>query len=124
MASSGSSTTARNTAWPGSWRTPGCPGTTSSWRSMSPRSARTPATRWRETLSAAEGSAAPKWEVVLMGIAQKVAREFAEGVRARGQSYFAKGRVVVTSAKAGEIVVAKVRGTESYRVKLRLRGGR
>ena len=40
-----------------------------------------------------------------MGIAQKVARDFADGVRARGQSYFAKGRVVITSAKAGEIVV-------------------
>src|SRR6478609_5059327 len=59
-----------------------------------------------------------------MGIAQKVAREFADGVRARGQSYFAKGRVAITSAKAGEIVVAKVKGTEPYRVKLRVRGGR
>ena len=59
-----------------------------------------------------------------MGIAQKIAREFADGVRARGQSYFAKGRVAVTSAKAGEIVVARVRGTETYKVKLRLRGGR
>src|SRR3954447_6133158 len=60
----------------------------------------------------------------MMGIAQKVAREFADGVRARGQSYFDRGRVVITSAKAGEVVVAKVRGTESYRVKLRLRNGR
>src|SRR4051812_37692006 len=59
-----------------------------------------------------------------MGIAQKVAREFADGVRSRGQSYFAKGRVAITSAKAGEIVVAKVRGTETYKVKLRLRGTR
>ncbi len=59
-----------------------------------------------------------------MGIAQKVSREFADGVRARGQSYFAKGRVAVTSAKAGEIVVAKVRGTEAYKVKLRVRGTR
>ena len=59
-----------------------------------------------------------------MGIAQKVSREFADAVRARGQSYFAKGRVAVTSAKAGEIVVAKVRGTESYKVKLRVRGGK
>ena len=59
-----------------------------------------------------------------MGIAYRVAREFADGVRARGQSYFAKGRVVITSAKPGEIVVAKVRGTEPYRVKLRSRNGR
>ena len=60
----------------------------------------------------------------MMGIAQKVAREFADGVRSRGQSYFAKGRVAITSAKAGEIVAAKVRGTETYKVKLRLRGNR
>jgi superfamily II DNA or RNA helicase len=60
----------------------------------------------------------------MMGIAHKVAREFADGVRSRGQSYFAKGRVVITSAKTGEMVVAKVRGTESYKVKLRLRGNR
>ena len=59
-----------------------------------------------------------------MGIAQKVSREFADGVRARGQSYFAKGRVAITSAKAGEVVVARVRGTETYKVKLRLRDGR
>src|SRR3954465_9066330 len=59
-----------------------------------------------------------------MGIAQKVSREFADGVRARGQSYFAKGRVAISSAKAGEVVVARVRGTETYKVKLRLRGGR
>lgn len=57
-------------------------------------------------------------------IAQKVSRDFADGVRARGQSYFAKGRVTVTSAKAGQIVVAKVRGTESYKVKLRVRGSK
>ncbi len=59
-----------------------------------------------------------------MGIAQKVSREFADGVRSRGQSYFAKGRVAISSAKAGEIVVAKVKGTEPYKVKLRVRGGR
>jgi superfamily II DNA or RNA helicase len=57
-------------------------------------------------------------------IAQKVSRDFADGVRARGQSYFAKGRVTVTSAKAGQIVVAKVRGTESYKVRLRVRGSK
>ncbi len=56
-----------------------------------------------------------------MGIAQKIARDFAEGVRARGQSYFAKGRVGVLKAVPGE-VVAKVRGTETYRVRLRMRG--
>jgi superfamily II DNA or RNA helicase len=60
----------------------------------------------------------------LMGIAQRVARQFADGVRSRGRSYFDKGRVVVTSAKAGQIVVAKVRGTDAYKVKLRLRGGK
>jgi superfamily II DNA or RNA helicase len=59
-----------------------------------------------------------------MGIAQKVARQFADGVRSRGRSYFDKGRVIITSAKAGQVVVAKVRGTESYKVKLRLKGGR
>ncbi len=59
-----------------------------------------------------------------MGIAQKVARQFADGVRSRGRSYFDKGRVVVTSAKAGQIVVAKVRGTDAYKVKLRLRNGK
>src|SRR3712207_7013975 len=45
-------------------------------------------------------------------------------VRDRGRSYFDRGRVQITSAKAGEIAVAKVRGTEPYRVKLRVRGGR
>jgi superfamily II DNA or RNA helicase len=59
-----------------------------------------------------------------MGIAQKVSRQFADGVRSRGRSYFDRGRVVVTSAKAGQIVVAKVRGTEAYKVKLRVRGGK
>ena len=59
-----------------------------------------------------------------MGIAQKVAREFADGVRARGQMYFVKGKVAVTSAKPGEIVVSRVAGTEAYRVKLRVRQGR
>jgi superfamily II DNA or RNA helicase len=59
-----------------------------------------------------------------MGIAQKVSRQFAEGVRARGQTYFARGKVAITSVKPGEIVVAKVRGTEPYKVRLRLRNGR
>ena len=59
-----------------------------------------------------------------MGIAQKVSREFADAVRARGQSYFAKGRVAITQAKAGEVVAARVRGTETYKVKLRLRNNR
>lgn len=59
-----------------------------------------------------------------MGIAQKVARVFADGVRSRGRSYFDRGRVVVTTAKAGQIVVAKVRGTEAYKVKLRLRNNK
>ena len=54
-----------------------------------------------------------------MGIAQKVARDFSDAVRSRGQSYFAKGRVAITSVKPGEIVVAKVKGTTAYRVQLR-----
>ena len=58
-----------------------------------------------------------------MGIAQKVSRDFSDAVRSRGQSYFAKGRVAITSASASE-VVARVRGTAKYRVRLRLRGGR
>jgi len=57
----------------------------------------------------------------MMGIAQKVAREFSDAVRSRGQSYFAKNRVVITASSAGE-VVARVRGTEKYKVRLRLRG--
>jgi len=58
-----------------------------------------------------------------MGIAPMVARDFAEGVRARGRAYFAKGRVLVRAEGPGEIV-AKVRGTTSYRVRLWLRGDR
>ena len=57
----------------------------------------------------------------MMGIAQKVAREFSDAVRSRGQSYFAKGRVAITASSAGE-VVARVRGTEKYKVRVRLRG--
>ncbi len=57
----------------------------------------------------------------MMGITQKVAREFSDAVRSRGQSYFAKGRVAITASSAGE-VVAKVRGTEKYKVRIRLRG--
>ena len=68
------------------------------------------------------GFAESEWEG-MMGIAQKVARDFAEGVRSRGQSYFAKGRVVILSTSVGE-VTAKVRGTTQYRVRLRMRGGR
>ena len=44
-----------------------------------------------------------------MGIAQKVARNFSDAVRSRGQSYFLKGRVTLMAARAGE-VVARVRG--------------
>ena len=58
-----------------------------------------------------------------MGIAQKVARNFSDAVRARGQSYFSKGRVSLMSAKPNEIV-AKVRGTTKYRVRARLRGAK
>ena len=59
----------------------------------------------------------------MIGIAQKVARNFSDAVRSRGQSYFVKGRVSVMAAKAGE-VVAKVRGTSKYRVRLRMRGSK
>ena len=58
-----------------------------------------------------------------MGIAQKVARDFQDAVRARGQSYHAKGRVSLISATP-ELVIARVKGTEPYRVKLRVRGGK
>ena len=58
------------------------------------------------------------------GLPRKSRRVFADGVRSRGRSYFDKGRVVITSAKAGQIVVAKVRGTDAYRVKLRVRGSK
>ena len=58
-----------------------------------------------------------------MGIAQKVVRHFSDAVRSRGQSYFVKGRVTVMAARPGE-VVAKVRGTSKYRVRLRMRGSK
>ena len=58
-----------------------------------------------------------------MGIAQKVARNFSDAVRSRGQSYFSKGRVSLMSAKPNE-VVSKVRGTTKYRVRVRLRGAK
>src|SRR4051812_36933865 len=59
----------------------------------------------------------------MMGIAQKISRNFTDAVRSRGQSYFAKGRVIVSAAVAGE-VIAKVRGTAKYRVRLRIRGSK
>src|SRR6516162_965223 len=59
----------------------------------------------------------------MMGIAHKVARNFSDAVRSRGQSYFLKGRVTVIAARAGE-VVARVRGTSKYRVRLRMRGSK
>ena len=66
--------------------------------------------------------ARPGWEGPA-GFAQKVAREFSDGVRSRGQSYFAKNRVAITASSPGE-VVARVKGTAKYRVRLRLRGDR
>jgi superfamily II DNA or RNA helicase len=57
----------------------------------------------------------------MMGIAQKVVRNFSDAVRARGQAYFSKGRVTLMSARPNE-VVARVRGTAKYRVRVRLRG--
>jgi superfamily II DNA or RNA helicase len=59
----------------------------------------------------------------MMGIAQKVARNFSDAVRSRGQSYFSRGRVTLMSTKPNE-VVARVRGTTKYRVRVRLRGAR
>ncbi len=59
----------------------------------------------------------------MMGIAQKVARNFSDAVRTRGQSYFVKGRVTLVAARTGE-VVARVRGTAKYRVRVRLRGSK
>src|SRR5271165_918908 len=59
----------------------------------------------------------------MMGIAQKVARNFSDAVRSRGQSYFVKGRVTLMTARAGE-VIARVRGTSKYRVRMRLRGSK
>src|SRR5260370_26079924 len=56
----------------------------------------------------------------MIGIAQKVARNFSDAVRSRGQSYFVKGRVTLVAARSGE-VVARVRGTAKYRVRVRLR---
>jgi len=56
-----------------------------------------------------------------MGITQKVGREFREAVRERGLVYFNKGQVAITAASAGE-VVARVRGTDKYKVRIRLRG--
>ena len=58
-----------------------------------------------------------------MGIAQKVRPNFSDAVRSRGQSYFIKGRVTLLTARAGE-VVARVRGTSKYRVRVRLRGSK
>ena len=40
----------------------------------------------------------PEWEQ-MMGIAQKVSRNFSDAVRSRGQSYFVKGRVTVMAAR-------------------------
>ncbi len=62
----------------------------------------------------------PGWEGPV-GFAQKVAREFSDGVRSRGQSYFLKNRVAISASSPGE-VVARVKGTAKYRVRLRLRG--
>src|SRR5262245_20971503 len=59
----------------------------------------------------------------MMGIAQKVSRDFSDSVRARGQSYFSKGQVAIAATKPGE-VTARVRGTTKYRVRLRVRGSK
>lgn len=56
-----------------------------------------------------------------MGIAQQLAGEFDEGVRSRGQSYFTDDRVVITTTAGGDAITGKVRGTVTYRVKMRLR---
>lgn len=56
-----------------------------------------------------------------MGIAQQLAGEFDEGVRSRGQSYFTDDRVIITTTAGGDAITSKVRGTVTYRVKMRLR---
>lgn len=56
-----------------------------------------------------------------MGIAQQLAAEFDEGVRSRGQSYFLDDRVYITTTAQGDAITSKVRGTVTYRVKMRLR---
>ncbi len=56
-----------------------------------------------------------------MGIAQQLAAEFDEGVRSRGQSYFIDDRVYITTTAQGDAITSKVRGTVTYRVKMRLR---
>ena len=53
----------------------------------------------------------------------KSSRNFSDAVRSRGQSYFVKGRVAVIATRPGE-VIAKVRGTTKYRVRLRMRGSK
>ncbi len=62
----------------------------------------------------------PHEAMSMTGIAQRVSRNFQDAVRARGQTYFSKGRVKILMARPGE-VRTKVRGTESYRVRIRLR---
>ncbi len=56
-----------------------------------------------------------------MGIAQQLAAEFDEGVRSRGQSYFIDDRVYITTTAGSDAITSKVRGTVTYRVKMRLR---
>jgi superfamily II DNA or RNA helicase len=56
-----------------------------------------------------------------MGIAHQLTNEFDEGVRSRGHSYFIDDRVYITATAQGDSITSKVRGTVTYRVKMRLR---
>ena len=56
-----------------------------------------------------------------MGLAQQLFDKFDEGVRNRGQSYFVDNRVSLSVSSAGDAIISKVRGTVTYRVKMKLR---
>lgn len=59
-----------------------------------------------------------------MGIALQLAHEFDEGVRSRGQSYFVNNRVYIAESANQDSVTSKVKGTVTYRVKMKLKGNR
>ncbi|MFM7594307.1 MAG: SWIM zinc finger domain-containing protein, partial [Isosphaeraceae bacterium] len=59
--------------------------------------------------------------IIVMGLAQQLFDKFDEGVRSRGQSYFVDNRVGLSVSTAGDAIISKVRGTVTYRVKMKLR---
>jgi len=59
-----------------------------------------------------------------MGIALQLAHEFDEGVRSRGQSYFVNNRVYIAESANPDNITGKVKGTVTYRVKMKLKGNR